>query len=128
MAAADRRLPVRFDEAVWSHAIDGFSKQSKAIATSVRTRLEADGAALADVLACNAEGPDGTQLADCVKLYLPWRDAPPSERPFAFVLRLRRDKAALVWNFVAFGPRRPRPGVRTVYERAHRQIHGRFPR
>ena len=29
--------------------------------------------------------------------------------------------------FVAFGPRHPGPGVRSVYERAHRQLHGRFP-
>ncbi len=128
MSAADRRLPVLFEEAVWAHAIDGLSNKSKEIATSARAQLEAEGVGLTDVLVCDAEGSDGTELADCVKLYLPWRDAPPSERPFAFVLRLRRDKTALVWNFVAFGPRHPRPGVRTVYERAHRQIHGHFPR
>jgi hypothetical protein len=55
-------------------------------------------------------------------------DAPPSERPMAFVLRLARAfDGTLAWIFVAFGHRHPGPGVRSVYERAHRQLHGRFP-
>jgi hypothetical protein len=59
---------------------------------------------------------------------LPAGDAPPSERPFAFVLQLAREMdSTLVWVFVAFGHRHPRVGVRNVYERAHRQLHGRFP-
>lgn len=33
---------------------------------------------------------------------------------------------ALVWVFIAFGPRHPTAGVRSVYERAQR-LHGRFP-
>jgi hypothetical protein len=63
------------------------------------------------------------------KLYLPLGGAPPSQRPFAFVLRLTREPDAnLLWIFLAFGHRHPRPGVRSVYERAHRQLHGRFPK
>jgi hypothetical protein len=73
-------------------------------------------------------GPDGTELAGCAKLYLPLTDGPASERPFAFVLQLAREAhAELVWVFVAFGLRYPGAGVRSVYERAHRQLHGRFP-
>jgi hypothetical protein len=29
--------------------------------------------------------------------------------------------------FVAFGERHPQPGTRSVYERAHKQLHGRYP-
>jgi hypothetical protein len=29
--------------------------------------------------------------------------------------------------FVAFGERHPKPGTRTVYERAHKRLHGRYP-
>jgi hypothetical protein len=44
------------------------------------------------------------------------------------VVQLARDpQRELVWVFVAFGPCHPRPGVRTVYERAHRRLQGRFP-
>ena len=73
-------------------------------------------------------GPDATELAGCAKLYLPFIDAPPSQRPFAFVLQLARDiDGELVWVFIAFGHRHPPAGVRSVYQRAHRQLHGRFP-
>ena len=128
MSASQRRVAVVFDEAVWSHAVDGFSEENRQLAQSTRIRLERSGLALDDVRACDAEGSDGTKLPGCVKLYLPWLDAPPSQRPFAFVLRLRQRGDELVWNFVAFGPRHPRPGVRSAYERAHRQLHGTFPR
>jgi hypothetical protein len=128
VASAARRLAVRFDEAVWREAIRGFSREPLQVAMSARLAAERRGIALAEVLPCQAAGPDGTQLAGCAKLYLPPGDAPPSERPYAFVLRLARTpEGELVWIFVAFGHRHPRPGVRSVYERAHRQLHGRFP-
>jgi hypothetical protein len=119
---------VRFDEAIWHEAVRGFSREPLQVATSARRAIERRGIALADVRPCQAIGPDGTQLVGCTKLYLPLGDAPPSERPMAFVLRLARTPAGrLEWIFVAFGYRHPGPGVRSVYERAHRQLHGRFP-
>lgn len=127
MSAPARRLSVIFDEAVWTHAVDGFSTENRQLARTARTRLERSGLALDDVRACAAERRDRTKLAGCVKLYLPMRDEPPSQRPFAFVFSLHKRSDELVWNFVAFGPRHPRSGVRSVYERAHRQLHGAFP-
>lgn len=128
MGAAQRRLAVRFDEAVWREAVRGFSRRPLEIATSARSDAERRGIALAAVIPCEPLGPDGTALAGCAKLYLPAGDDPPSERPFAFVLQLAREPdSTLVWVFVAFGHRHPRGGVRSVYERAHRQVHGRFP-
>lgn len=127
MAAPQRRLAVRFDEAVWREAVRGFSGRALEIATSARSKAERRGVALTDVFPCEARGPDGTELAGCAKLYLPIGDAPPSERPFGFVLQLARENDQLGWVFVAFGDRHPRPGVRSVYERAHRQLHGSFP-
>lgn len=128
MGTAQRRLPVRFDGAVWREALRGFSRGPLEIATNARSYAERRGVALAEVLPCEAHGTDGTALAGCAKLYLPVGDAPPSERPFAFVLQLAREMdSTLVWVFVAFGHRHPRAGVRSVYERAHRQLHGRFP-
>jgi hypothetical protein len=119
---------VRFDEAVWREAVRGFSREPLQIAMSARRATERHGIALAEVLPCEAAGPDGTRLAGCAKLYLPPGDGPPSERPYAFVFRLARaPDSTLVWVFVAFGHRHPKSGVRSVYERAHRQLHGRFP-
>jgi hypothetical protein len=45
------------------------------------------------------------------------------------VLQLTRDaqNETLVWLFIAFGHRHPGAGIRSAYERAHRQLHGRFP-
>lgn len=128
MADTERRLAVRFDEAIWREAVRGFSGRPLQVAESARATLEKHDIALAELLPCDALGPDDTELAGCAKLYLPHVDAPASERPFGLVLQLARDEdSALVWVFVAFGPRHPAPGVRSVYERAHRQLHGRFP-
>lgn len=128
MSSSARRLAVRFDEAVWNDAVRVFSREPLQTATSARLLAERRGVALADVRPCEAIGADGTELAGCAKLYVPIGDAPPSERPYAFVLRLTRESdGTLLWVFVAFGPRHPRLGVRTAYERAHRQLHGRFP-
>jgi hypothetical protein len=126
--ARRRRLPVRFDERVWHEATRGFSGRALEVAGSTRKRLELEGLALADAGACEAHGADGTRLAGCAKVYLPLGEGTASERPFGMVVQLARDEQReLVWVFVAFGPRHPRPGVRTVYERAHRRLHGRFP-
>ena len=128
MSSAARRLAVRFDEAIWHEAIRGFSRELLQVATSARLTVERRGIALADMLPCEAAAPDGTQLAGCAKLYLPLGDAPPSDRPFAFVLKLGRQTGRDAWlGLHRIRPPHPRPGVRSVYERAHRQIHGRFP-
>ena len=123
------RAAVRFDERVWRDAIRGFSGNPLQTAVSARARLERDGVALDELLPCQTLGPDQTRLAGCGKLYLPITDQPASSRPFAFVLQLARDTHddALVWVFIAFGHRHPAAGVRSVYERAHRQLHGGFP-
>lgn len=126
--AARRRLGVRFDERVWADATRGFTGQSLDVAARARRALEEEGVALDQLLPCESPGPDGTELSGCAKLYLPVGEEPPSQRPFAFVLQLARDAAGdLVFVFIAFGPRHPGQGVRNVYERAHRQLHGKFP-
>lgn len=125
--SASRRVAVRFDDQVWNEAIRGFSGQALECALAARRSLDERGINLAELRPCLAEGPDGTQLSGCAKLYLPVKDAPPSQRPFAFVLQLAREREGLTWVFVAFGLRHPPAGVRSAYERAHRQLHGRFP-
>lgn len=51
------------------------------------------------------------------------------DTPFGFVFQLAQDPdGSLVWNPLAFGVRHPEnPATRTVYERAHKRLHGRYP-
>ena len=95
-----------------------------------RARREIDGGkAAVDLQKCEADGEGGTRLPGCVKLYVPLGRQGASEAPFGFVFQLAQDSdGSLVWNFVAFGERHPdNPATRTVYERAHHRLHGRYP-
>jgi hypothetical protein len=89
-----------------------------------RRRLERDGIAISALERCSAEGEDGTNLEGLVKVYVPIGDAPPSERPYGFVFVPTREG---VLALVAFGERHPAWGTRSVYQRAHRRRHGRYP-
>jgi hypothetical protein len=61
------------------------------------------------------------------KVYVPIQDALPSARPFAFVFSPARRGADVYLRLVAFGERHPQKGTRSVYERAHKRLHGRYP-
>lgn len=58
---------------------------------------------------------------------VPITSAPASHRPFGFVLSAGRDDRGVYLALVAYGERHPRPGTRSVYERAHKRLHGRYP-
>jgi hypothetical protein len=72
-------------------------------------------------------GASGTRLARLVKTYVPITAGPASERPFGFVFSPERDQEGPYLELVAFGERHPRRGTRSVYERAHKRLHGRYP-
>lgn len=79
---------------------------------------------------CRADdGPSGTKLQHCLKLYLPLEKQGASDAPYGFVFQLqRREDDSPMLNFIAFGERHPnQPATRTVYERAHKRLHGRYP-
>jgi hypothetical protein len=64
-----------------------------------------------------------------VKLYVPLGKSGASAAPYGFVFRLQQEPDGSVsLNLVAFGERHPdNPSTRTVYERAHKRLHGRYP-
>ncbi len=97
-------------------------------AERARREIEGDKATLA-WKQCEAENDDGTALAGCSKLYVPLDAEGASAAPYGFVFRLAKtDENVLVWNFIAFGERHPEnPSTRSVYERAHKRLHGRYP-
>ena len=127
--AAARRLAVRVSSRVWREEVERFELRSPPRRAAERERrgLEDHGVSFAGLMRCAVEGSDGTRLAGLVKVYVPISQGPPSERPFGFVLAPARSEQELFLAVVAFGERHPRPGVRSVYERAHRRLHGRYP-
>lgn len=127
----DRRVPgerVAFDDDVWAEEVGRFNATGRAqtVAHAARAAIERPGARIA-VRRCDAEGPDGTRLAGCAKVYLPL-DLEASRSPYGFVFALRADSdtGRVMLRLVPYGERHPRTG-RSVYQRAHRRLHGRYP-
>jgi len=118
-----------FDEDVWAEEVDRFRLGGAAnrSAVSARAQIERSGARI-PVRPCEQQGRDGSRLAGCAKVYVPI-GAEPSRAPygFVFVLRTGQGSGMVVLRLIAFGERHPPPGVRSVYERAHRRLHGRYP-
>lgn len=97
-------------------------------AESARNAIEA-GSARLDWKRCKPDGPGGTKLPGCRKLYIPLDKKGPSEAPYGFVFQLiQKPDDSLAWNLIAFGERHPaNERTRNVYERAHKRLHGRYP-
>jgi hypothetical protein len=120
---------VRISPTAWREEVHRFDRRSPPRAAAVREQrhLEENGLRIADLQSCAAEGPDGTKLEGLVKVYVPISTAPASQRPLGFVFSPGRDDRGTYLAFVSFGERHPRPGTRSVYERAHKRLHGRHP-
>jgi hypothetical protein len=128
---ADRRVPgerFSFDEDVWAEEVGRFSAagQAQARARAARAQIERPGARI-PVRPCDREGADGTRLTGCAKVYVPI-DVEPSRAPlgFVFAIRAQAHEGRVALRLVAYGERHPSAG-RSVYERAHRRLHGRYP-
>ena len=69
---------------------------------------------------CAEEGPDGTRLPSCVKVYLP-----PPAGPFGMVFRIARDETGTKLALLAFGMRHPprHSNAPSVYWLADRRLH-----
>lgn len=119
-------IPLVFPPKRWVGEVERFSQAVQETARAARAELER-APARRHFEACAARGVDGSSLEGCVKTYVPL-DRPPSQAPMGFVFALRIDRERRpVLRFVAFGERHPRPGTRSVYERAHKRLHGRYP-
>ncbi len=119
---------VAFDDDVWAEEVGRFSATGRAhaVAHAARAAIERPGARIA-VRRCDAEGSDGTRLTGCAKVYVPL-DVEPSRSPYGFVFALRAESATgrVILRLIAYGERHPHAG-RSVYQRAHRRLHGRYP-
>lgn len=133
MASPKRNLPsvsIRFRSPAWEEEVERLDRRSAARIQAERARREIEGGkATLAWKRCKAENDDRTELAGCSKLYVPLDADGASAAPHGFVFRLAKtEDDELVWNFIAFGERHPKnPSTRSVYERAHKRIHGRYP-
>jgi hypothetical protein len=117
------------DPETWAVEVGRLREGSPARLAAERERktLETSGVPRAALLACAALGDDGTRLGRELKVYVPITDAPASQRPFGFVFSIASDDGRPYLALTAFGERHPARGTRSVYERAHKRLHGRFP-
>lgn len=124
------RVAVRIEASVWREEVERYAPRSPARIAAQRERntLEQIGIVTSMLLRCDASAADGTRLAGMMKAYVPLGDEPASARPFGLVLAPAIDgDDHLYVELVAFGERHPRRGTRSVYERAHKRRHGRYP-
>ncbi|HVC07252.1 MAG TPA: hypothetical protein VND98_06700 [Solirubrobacterales bacterium] len=133
MVSPGQRLPpvsVEFREPVWEEEVRRLNERSPGRLQAERARREIEaGREPLNWKRCEAEGSDQTMLTGCRKLYVPLDAEGASAAPFGFVFRLSQNsEGGLSWNLIAFGERHPdNQQTRSVYERAHKRLHGRYP-
>jgi hypothetical protein len=116
-------FPVGFDEDALAEDLERLSAGAADALRGLRKDLRVFGGAPASRLkACQAEGRDGTHLAGCVKMYVPWPDG-RFGAIFAAVVHLDRPFGL---RLIAFGVRHhpPESNAMTVYEIAHDRLNG----
>ncbi len=123
MPADKGRAPVAFEDA-FVEDLERASSGGCAHAVAARTEFERLGVDVGRLRPCDPEGRDGTRLAGCVKIYIPWPDG-----RFGMVFAVERIEGRLTLVFVAYGVRHQPSGARapTVYALAHRRLHGGWP-
>jgi hypothetical protein len=132
MAAGRRGAPaisIEFDDEVWAEEVERLRPRSfgRVQAAKARKEIEADSSSL-PWEPCEDDGPEGTKLGLCVKLRVPVRQEGASAAPNGFVFALRKVDGGLALRMVAFGERHPTNSrTHSVYKRAHRRLHGRYP-
>ncbi len=121
---------INFGAREWTEEVERFDPKADARlrAESARREIEVGEGKLL-WRPCEAAGSHGTRLPGCRKLYVPLGQEGASAAPYGFVSQLAKTSdSGLVWNFIAFGERHPsNQQTRSVYERAHKRLHGRYP-
>ena len=113
------RAPAQFDDVAFAEDLKRTSDAGRQVAEAARREYERDGVPIDVILACDEEGPEGTTLQHCMKVYLP---RPDGKFGMVFRIELRHNEALLV--YAAFGTRHhPRNShAPTVYQIADRRL------
>lgn len=129
-AGGSPRVPIEFGGIEWQEEVERYSPRSVARTQAQSARMTIEyGKAHLNWKRCKADGPGGTELPGCRKLYVPLGKQGASQAPYGFVFQLiQKPDHSLAWNLIAFGERHPTNNrTRNVYERAHKRLHGRYP-
>jgi len=125
---SEDRLPAVFDDEAFESDAGRYGPGSRArrIADRARRDFALHGVPRVLLMACQAEGRDGTRLAGAYKLNLP---IGAETHSFGMVFVPALESGALIVVYLAFGVRHQPFGSRapTVYALAHRRRHGRLP-
>ncbi len=132
MASSAKKLPpapIIFGTAEWAEEVERFDPKADPRLKAQGARKEIEAAKGKPAWKpCEAQSDDGTRLPGCRKLYIPLDQEGASAAPYGFIFQLVKIEEGLAWNFVAFGERHPANSqTRSVYERAHKRLHGRYP-
>lgn len=119
-----RTTPVVFKDALFAADVKRLGARGRLAMHAMRQRLERDGVGLDERAACQADHAAGTQLAGCMKVYVPARGG--AWRIVFQVARLADGRLGLV--YVAAGVGHLPGGIRRdVYDLAHFRLHGSWP-
>lgn len=119
----DPIFPVGFDDDALVEDLDRLPASAEVALRAFRKELHRDGGIpQSRLMACQAEGRDGTRLGGCVKTYIPW----PDGRFGAVFVPAKHPTRLLTLRAFAFGVRHHPRGSNadTVYEAAHRRFNG----
>lgn len=123
MGAKGPVFPVAFDELAIAEDLARLGQAgAEALAELAREIDPLGGLPRERLMACEAEGRDGTRLGGCVKTYVPW----PNGRFGAVMVAVSHPERPIGLRVIAFGVRhQPRDAhALTVYEIAHRRLNG----
>lgn len=115
-------FPVGFDDDALDEDLERLPASAEVAMRSFRKQLRREGGiARSRLMACQAEGRDGTKLGGCVKTYVPW----PGGRFGAVFVAVKHPGRPMALRVIAFGVRHHPHGSNalTVYEVAHRRLH-----
>ena len=115
---------VLFNEGAFAEDTMRSGRAGAKVLRETRSRFEREGVEIKATRRCEPESREGINLPACFKVYLP---APNGK--FGMVLRFIRDDQGLALRYLAFGIRHhPRDSnAPTVYDIAHRRLHGQAP-
>ncbi len=122
MSSGEPVFAVGFDELALAEDLARLGEAGAQALVELRAEIErAGGLPSSRLMACQAEGRDGTRLGGCVKTYVPW----PAGRFGAILVGVSHPERPLMLRVIAFGVRhQPRESrAPSVYEIAHRRLH-----
>lgn len=114
-------VPTHFDDETLEHDLARLPQTARLALRELRRDIKrAGGLPLSHLKGCQSEGRDGTNLAGCVKTYVPW----PEGRYGLVLTAVEHPTRSWALRAIALGVRHPPrdANVPTVYQIAHGRL------